>query len=168
ERARVEFQGSRKRRRLCVIGEDGAPLPHGFSSYGALVRAEPHPDKALRHLSIRLLSDQLVCEVAAPEIDSRHLKELARRLAEQLDEGEGIRPFSGFGGNAQQQLLKSLIGPRDEFVFRRNDGTTGRNAERRADHGGIGLLIHKCLNLLGKYLSSQFESSEMGRGGAGV
>jgi hypothetical protein len=104
--------------------------------------------------------------MAAPEIDPRHLKELARCLAEQPDQSVSVRPLTGLGGNPKQQLLEGLIGTRDEFGFRGNDGTAARNAKRRTDNGGIGFLIHKCLNLLGNYLSSQFESSEMGRGGA--
>jgi len=72
------------------------------------------------------------------------------------------------GGNAKLKLLEALIGPRVKTAFRRNDRTATRNAECPTEIWGIMFLIHKCLNLLGNYLSSQFESREMGGGGASV
>ena len=72
--------------------------------------------------------------------------------------------MEGIGGNAKQKRLKVFLGPgvtlrsaamREEHI---------RNVQARCDKRGIGLLIHKYLNLLGNYLSSQFESREMGRG----
>jgi hypothetical protein len=46
----------------------------------------------------------------------------------------------------------------------RNEGAAAGNAESRVESGRIMFAIHKCLNLLGNYLSSQFESREMGDG----
>jgi len=58
-----------------VIGEDGAPLPHSFGSNGTLFRAHSDTYEALCQLSIGLFPDQFVPKIAAPEIDTGHLKE---------------------------------------------------------------------------------------------
>jgi len=52
---------------------------------------------------------------------------------------------------------------RDGISPRRQDRNGSGYAERLADSGRDWISIHKCLNLMGNYLSSQFESSEMGR-----
>ncbi len=147
-----------------MIGDNRSPLPHGFGSHGTLVRTQPDADKALGQFSIRLFAYQFVGEVTAPEINAGHLKKFSCHLAEKLDQGLSPGPFARFGGNTEQQLLEALIGSRGKTVFRGNDRTATRNAESCAEISGIVFLIHKCLNLLGNYLSSQFESREMGDG----
>ena len=106
--------------------------------------------------------------MATPEIDAGHLKTFSCRLAKELDEGRGAAAFARLGGNTVQKLLEALIRVHGGSVLRRNDWTASRNAESRAETGTIGFAIHKCLNLLGKYLSSQFESREMARRCHGV
>jgi hypothetical protein len=109
-----------------------------------------------------MVPHQFVLALAAPEIHAGHLEKLARGLTEELDQSMSIGSISGFSGNAKQKILKALIGPRGEAFFLRNEGAAAGNAESRVESGRIMFAIHKCLNLLGNYLSSQFESSEMG------
>ena len=111
-----------------MIGEDCAPLPHRFRSNRTLVWTQANADKALRQFSLGLCSDQFVGEVASPEIDAGHLEELARGLAEQLDQGIRVGSLARLGGNTEEKLLEALIGPRGKTIFRGNDRTATRNA----------------------------------------
>ena len=80
QRARLKFRRGREGRGLHMIGEDGPPLSHRFGRDRTLVRTQAEADEALRQLAIGLLANQFVGEVATPEIDAGHLKELARGL----------------------------------------------------------------------------------------
>ena len=111
-----------------MIGEDCAPLPHGLGSDSTLIGTQPDSDEAFSQFPIRLFPDQLVGEVAAPEINAGHLEELARGSAEQLDQRMGIGSFARFGRNPEQKFLEAFIGARDKTIFRGNDGTAARNA----------------------------------------
>ena len=133
-----------------VIGEDSPPLPHRFGSHRTLVGPQADADKALGQLSIGLFSDQFVGQIAAPEINARHLEELTRGLTEQLDQGLGPGPVARFGGNAQQKLLEALIGPGSKTVLRGRDRTVTRNAECSGDNGGIVFVDSQVLESIGK------------------
>jgi hypothetical protein len=158
--------GESRGRGLHVVAENRAALAHRFGSDRTLIRTHAQADKTLRHLSIGLLSHQLVPGVGAPEIDSGDLEELARSATEQLDQGTSVGPFSGFGRNTKQQLLEGLIGAGKETSSARYDRAAARNAQCCCDCRWKVFVIHKCLNLNGNYLSSQFESREMGERGA--
>ena len=111
-----------------MIGEDRAPLPHRFGSHGTLIGTQADADEAIRKFSIRLLANQLVGEIAPPEINAGHLEELASGFAEQLNQGTAVGSFTGFGRNSEQKFLEALIGARYKTIFRGDDGTAARNA----------------------------------------
>src|SRR5947209_2382749 len=89
------------------------------------------------------------------------MKKFACGPAEQLNQGSGVRVFTRLG-NSEKKLLEALIRSWGKTVVQGNERTTTRNAQGCVETGAIRFSIHKCLNLLGKYLSSQFESRKMG------
>ena len=110
-----------------MIGKDGPALPNRFSRYGALIRAQPKAGKALRQFSVRSLSHQFVGEMAAPEINTGHLKKFSSYVAKKLNQGVGTRALRRFGRNTKQNLLKGFVRARDKTVFRGNSRTASRN-----------------------------------------
>jgi hypothetical protein len=110
-----------------------------------------------------LFAHQLAREVP-PEIHAREVEEVTRATAEQPNQGRGAREIDGVSGEANQKRLEVLLRVPRETALRSHDGETTRDVRTRASNLGIVIVIHKCLNLLGKYLSSQFESRKMGRG----
>src|SRR5271166_4694917 len=102
--------------------------------------------------------------MAAPEVHPGDLEKFACNPAEQPNQRGGVRSFSGFCRYPEQHLLKAFIGPAADTVFRGNDRAADRSSKPSTDSGGIVVLIHKCLNLLGNYIPSQIESRKMGDG----
>jgi hypothetical protein len=93
-----------------MIRNDHAPAPHGIGRNRALLWKQPHTGKALGQLAIRLFSNQLVSGLAAPKINAGAMEEAAGRRTEKLNQSRGIGAFRRFAGNAQQKLLKVLVG----------------------------------------------------------
>ena len=93
-----------------MIGENRAPLKDGFHGYGAFLAAQAEPDKVLGQLSIGLFAHKLLAGLP-PEIDATHVKSFAHPAAEELDQGTRVGPFSGFGRDKEEEILKCFIGP---------------------------------------------------------
>jgi len=93
-----------------MIGQHRPLPPHRLRRHRAFQGAEAQADENLHQLAIPLLANEFVRRLAAPEIDPRHLKKLARGTAEELDQGAAIRPLAGLGGETQKQFLKLLVG----------------------------------------------------------
>ena len=109
-----------------MVGEDGPSSPHRLAGDHTLIGTQPHADKTLRQFSIRLFSNQLAGQIAAPVINPGHFKKLPGSPAKKLNQGVGSGPFPGFGRNSGHQLLEALI--RSQANFRGNDRTASRNA----------------------------------------
>jgi len=71
----------------------------------------------------------------------------------------------GADGEVEKQALESLIRSPSRDCRMRRALPTGRGQPSTETRDEV-ILIHKCLNLLGNYLSSQFESREMQVGSA--
>src|SRR5580692_1202048 len=146
-----------------MIRIDGAAQLHRLARHATLVARHANAGETLGKFAVGLFAHQLAREVS-PEIHAGDVKEIARGPAEQMNQGRGIGEIDGVGGEAMKKGLEVLIGSARETALRSHDGETTRDVRTRTSNLGIVIVIHKCLNLLGKYLSSQFESRKMGRG----
>ena len=145
-----------------MIGIDAPAQLHGLARHAALVGEHSDSGETLSQFALSLFPHQFAREVS-PEIHAGDVEEIARGPAEQTNQGRGVGEIDGVRGEAMQKGLEVLIGSARETALRSHDGKTTRDVRARTSNWGIVIVIHKCLNLLGKYLSSQFESRKMGR-----
>jgi hypothetical protein len=102
-----------------LVYEDGPAAAHGVGGNCILLGEQAEADKVLGQLAIGLLADKFVAGVAAPEINSSDLEEFAGGSAKELNQGARIRAFRGLGSDAQEELLKGIVGIVRGAGFRR-------------------------------------------------
>jgi hypothetical protein len=73
--------------------------------------------------------------MAAPEINTGDLEELAGRLAKQLNQCTRLRAFGCLSGDAEQKFLEAFIRPGSNGIVLRRVGTAGRKADCGTESG---------------------------------
>jgi hypothetical protein len=110
EGAGFELPGCGKGRiGLQVIHEEGTAGADSFGRNGALLRTQTQTNEMIREFAFGLFADKFVAGVAAPEINAADLEKLAGGTAEELDERRGVGALRGPGGDAEEELLKSIV-----------------------------------------------------------
>jgi hypothetical protein len=151
-----------------LIGEYGAPLADGFVYDRTLLFSQTPLKDMVGGTADGVLPGHWNCIFAifgkaAPKADGGELKEIVGRLTKELDQRRGIgRAAADLSSDALQKSLKRLVRRRGQTASRRKHRDGARGAQNFAEACGKVFAIHKCLNLMGNYLSSQFESREMG------
>ena len=128
---------------MYVIDEDRAPLPDRIGRNRALLGPNVDSGKTLCQLAIRVLPDQLIAGITAPEINSRDLKKLPGAGTEQLDQRGRVRAFTRLGGKPQQKPLKGFIRARGESDHGMSAQAHVRDGTRSAGSGEKWFAIHK-------------------------